>query len=374
MPLLYAVVLAVICGGGITLLAMWVLRRGLDTSAKPPDPIDITKVALTIAAGIGGVVALVVAYRRQRDLEQGRFVERFGAAASQLGASQSAIRIAGVYAMAAIADEESGRWRQQCVDVLCGYLRLPYIPENGANYQTKQVTKLRAPDPPGIETEQHFEYLQNDREVRQTIIRVIGQHLRDVEDSWSACDFDFRTAYLEDLDLSGATFAGDSRFDGTRFAGTTDFSGAVFRRDARFSETTFAGAAEFAGATFSGGAEFGRATFSDSARFDHATFTKPARFGSARFARAARFASANFAGGALFVGARFFSRTVFDKASFAGDTKFGSVDFGTKPVSFANPARWGPADPEFDWDQDLSPKPTNVEPQDWPPTPTNNRP
>jgi hypothetical protein len=34
---------------------------------------------LTVVAGVGGAVALVVAYRRQRDLEQGRFVERFGA-------------------------------------------------------------------------------------------------------------------------------------------------------------------------------------------------------------------------------------------------------------------------------------------------------
>jgi hypothetical protein len=38
-------------------------------------PIDITRVSLTIVAGVGGVVALVIAYRRQRDIEQSRFVD-----------------------------------------------------------------------------------------------------------------------------------------------------------------------------------------------------------------------------------------------------------------------------------------------------------
>jgi hypothetical protein len=43
----------------------------------------------TAAAGVGGAVALVVANRRQNDLAHGRFVERFGAAATTLAASRS---------------------------------------------------------------------------------------------------------------------------------------------------------------------------------------------------------------------------------------------------------------------------------------------
>lgn len=50
-----------------------------------------------MAAGFGGLVALVVAYRHQSDLEDGRFIERFGAAAAQLGDTDVAVRIAGVY-------------------------------------------------------------------------------------------------------------------------------------------------------------------------------------------------------------------------------------------------------------------------------------
>ncbi|PPJ36556.1 hypothetical protein C5E45_19225 [Nocardia nova] len=64
---------------------------------------DATKRALTVVGGVGGVVALVIAYRRQRDVEQGRFVERFGAAAAQFGATDVAVRIAGIYAMAGVA-------------------------------------------------------------------------------------------------------------------------------------------------------------------------------------------------------------------------------------------------------------------------------
>ncbi|MFQ6394944.1 hypothetical protein ACLMAJ_15950 [Nocardia sp. KC 131] len=116
----------------------------------------------------------MIAYRRQRDVEQSRFVDRFGAAATQLGATDVAVRIAGVYAMAGVADESDGLRRQQCIDVLCGYLRLPYSPELGRNHQTKNICKHRDPEQFGSENEQHFEYRQNDHEVRATIFRVIA--------------------------------------------------------------------------------------------------------------------------------------------------------------------------------------------------------
>jgi hypothetical protein len=52
--------------------------------------------------------------------------ERFATAAGQLGSDKPpAVRLAGVYAMAGLADDWTEN-RQTCVDVLCGYLRLPY--------------------------------------------------------------------------------------------------------------------------------------------------------------------------------------------------------------------------------------------------------
>lgn len=123
-----AVGLALGAGLAVALAAYGILHAVLPASEAKAAPIDITRVALTIVAGVGGIVALVIAYRRQRDIEQSRFIERFGAAAGQLGATDVAVRVAGVYAMASAADESDGPRRQQCIDVLCGYLRLPYDP------------------------------------------------------------------------------------------------------------------------------------------------------------------------------------------------------------------------------------------------------
>jgi hypothetical protein len=290
------VCLAVTGGVAIVLLAAWILRRQLHPSLKQADPIDITKLSFTVAGGVGAAVALVVAYRRQRDVEQGRFVERFGAAAAQLGDHDVAVRIAGVYAMAGVADESTGLRLQQCIDVLCGYLRLPYSPELGSNHQSKLVlTEPRTGDDgsPLGQQERHLEYRQNDKEVRATIVRVIADHLRDHEYSWSACDFDFRTAYLVDVDFHGTTFGGYAGFGEARFSGLASFNRATFSGAAGFDEATFCGDAWFSKARFSGDAWFSKARFCGDAAFDQAMFSGDAWF-AAMFSGDARFDEATF--------------------------------------------------------------------------------
>ena len=81
-----------LCGLGTVAIAHALHLGG----GPPPTRIDILGTALIAVVGVGGAVALVVAYRRQRDLEQGRFIERFGAAAARLGNHDPAVRIAGV--------------------------------------------------------------------------------------------------------------------------------------------------------------------------------------------------------------------------------------------------------------------------------------
>jgi hypothetical protein len=57
--------------------------------------------------------------------------ERFATAAGQLGSDKpAAVRLAGAYAMAGLADDWEEN-RQTCVDVLCAYLRIPYAPDPG---------------------------------------------------------------------------------------------------------------------------------------------------------------------------------------------------------------------------------------------------
>ncbi|WP_280368354.1 hypothetical protein [Nocardia wallacei] len=70
--LLPAVATAIVAGLCVAVGAYTVLRWITPTSKAEAAPIDITKVSLTVVAGVGGVVALVIAYRRQRDLEQSR--------------------------------------------------------------------------------------------------------------------------------------------------------------------------------------------------------------------------------------------------------------------------------------------------------------
>ncbi|HEY5357257.1 MAG TPA: hypothetical protein VIJ82_06120 [Streptosporangiaceae bacterium] len=101
--------------------------------------------------------------------------ERFATAAGQLGGDKPpAVRLAGVYAIAGLADDWSEN-RQTCVDVLCGYLRMPYEPDPGQD----------APEP------ERFAF-QASREVRHTVIRIITAHLKDdAAVSWQGLNFDF---------------------------------------------------------------------------------------------------------------------------------------------------------------------------------------
>jgi hypothetical protein len=76
------------------------------------DTVGVAQLVFASVAGAGALVALVVAYRRQRVAEDGAardrtrvFNERFTAAAAQLGDSQPAVRLVGVHAMAGLADD-----------------------------------------------------------------------------------------------------------------------------------------------------------------------------------------------------------------------------------------------------------------------------
>lgn len=182
--------------------------RGIDSTAK----LD-AKLSFGVVAGAGALVALVVAYRRQRVDEVGAHreatrlhTERFSQAVEQLGSDSPAVRLGGVHALAGLADDAPDNGlRQTCIDVLCAYLQLPFTADPG--------------DDPARQ-EEHHRYLAF-RKVRHTILRIIGDHYRRPEGthrSWQACD----------LDLTGVTIDGTMNFLGAVFSGTVDFSSATF--------------------------------------------------------------------------------------------------------------------------------------------------
>ncbi|WP_282798064.1 pentapeptide repeat-containing protein [Streptomyces sp. CC224B] len=278
---------------------------------------DLVKLAFGVVAGAGALVALVVAYRRQRLDEDGALrdatrlhTERFTTAVSQLGDDSAAVRLGGVHALAGLADDAPTReLRQTCIDVLCAYLRLPYTAEA---------------DLPADDAAARHAYLSL-REVRHTVIRVIRDRLRlDAEHahSWQGHDFDFTNVTFDGGDFSGSVFSSGM----VNFAGATFCGGMV-----HFAEATFSGGVvNFAGAMFSGGTtSFDSSTFSGSSVQFHKT-----RFTDSKV----RFRMANFSGGKVsFAGATFSGATVsFHRAAFSGATvNFHRAAFSRGAVSFA---------------------------------------
>lgn len=347
-PLALAVFVGVMVTSMLASFAYFVLSGSLNINeAEATARIEVVRLALTVAAGFGGLVALVVAYRKQLDLEEGRFIERFGAASEQLGHSDAAVRLAGIYAMSGVADRaRDDEQRQQCIDVLCGYLRLPYFPEDGHDHRTHRIIRQPSSDSPRHEEEIHFQYRQNDREVRRTIVRVLLAHLREASrSSWSGCNFDFTGAHFETADFAAARFKGKStNFSGATFSGKntsfentvfgsedTLFEGAKFNgENTWFKEADFTGdTTNFLGATFSGkNTNFYRATFSGrNTVFYEATFE----------GENTMFCEATFSGDSTrFDGVSFNSdTTMFDGAIFSGEnTRFARATFSGNSTSF----------------------------------------
>src|SRR6266536_5809494 len=168
----------------LTALAWMLLGlAGFRRHGIPPlhDTVSVLQLVFASVAGAGALVALVVAYRRQKIAEADAvhdrirvFNERFTTIAAQLGADQAAVRLAGVHAMAGLADDWKAN-RQTCVDVLCAYLRMPYEPDPGDEAPAAERLAFRS-----------------SREVRHTVIRVITAHLiKDEPVSWQGLNFDF---------------------------------------------------------------------------------------------------------------------------------------------------------------------------------------
>jgi uncharacterized protein YjbI with pentapeptide repeats len=218
-------VLAVLVAGGAGYALYSSLNRpGLPEIGKftTSELLDLIKIGLAVIGGLGAVVALAVAHRKQQVSEAAHkiasnqelreetkyFNERYVKAAEQLGHERFAVRLAGVYAMASLA-EDWPEQRQTCVDVLCGYLRTPY-PEDFT-----------------------------EREVRQEIISTLLDRSWQ-EDPRNRIRMDFRKVQFEDLDLSRRTFSGELNFEYAVFRGKVT----------SFHDCTFIGKMNFEGATF----------------------------------------------------------------------------------------------------------------------------
>lgn len=189
---------------GVTLVAVGIgvgAFQVLNKAFSPVSGLELLKVILTLIAGLGGVVYLVVRFRTQiiteaedrrkeredirkereegrKDLEAQRASEQYiedklFRGIEMLGAEPVSTKIAGVYALTDVSDTYGGRYKQRVVDILCGYLRTP----------------------------------REDRElvVESTIINLVGERLSErsgiasenPNQSWSSCEFSFRGATID---------------------------------------------------------------------------------------------------------------------------------------------------------------------------------
>ncbi len=202
-----AIVAAVVAGIGV-----WLQRKSGRESAAAAErsakAAERSADAATAAVRVNEQTSITVANRAAADA----LAKRYQDAAALLGHDRAAVRRAGVYAMARLADDWPEQ-RQVCVDVLCGYLKMPPVNE------------------------------KSEPEVRAAITDVLTAHLRrdTTEASWSDLRIDLSYAHLDQI----------------------DFSDTVFRRRASFREAMFARNCLMDRAEFVEGADFDQARIED---------------------------------------------------------------------------------------------------------------
>ncbi|MBO2463928.1 pentapeptide repeat-containing protein [Actinomadura violacea] len=357
---------------------LWLLGSPSHAKPKPLDTtaqLELLKLVFALVAGIGALVALVTAYRRQRvdeaageraervqahaekvardaahDATERRVTDLYGQAVEQLGHDKAAVRLGGLYSLERLAQDHPDH-RQTVIDVVCAYLRMPFtIPAPSTAEQQAAG--------PGADV------ARQELQVRLTAQRVLKRHLTRPSDQdrraahWPDIQIDLTGALLIDFDFieghatqatfANAQFSGDAWFGGAQFSGDTWFSGAQFSGYAGFGDAKFSRDAGFEGAQFSGDAGFGGAEFSGYSGFDSAQFSGDAWFGDAQFSGDAQFGGthfggAHFGGDARFGGAKFSGDARFGGAKFSGDAMFSNAHFEHEP-SFVDAAAGYPND------------------------------
>lgn len=345
-------VTVMIAAASVVLMAvLWLLTSEITSPLRssPDDQtmLEVIRLAFYAVAGIGGVVALTVAYRRQRlnesteEREQTKlFNERFTAAAEQLASGHAANRLAGVYAVAALADDwDAGR--QTCVSVMCAYLRMPYEPPPARENRTSESLDDLQP-------------VLEERLVRHTVADVIGERLREQPvpgKTWHECDFDFTGANLDGGNFARACFNGQVSFAFAKFATrAVNSAEAEFQGPTRFNNITVAGGHVF----------FDKVRFCNVTVFSDISMSSGGlHFRGTQFLNDTSFARSKFEGGELlFSGrnggqnaARFergyihFNEAVIDGA----DVSFRNAHFDGATVNMEEVMNWSPLPELLSW-------------------------
>mgnify|MGYP000861241327 CR=1 FL=1 len=316
-------------------LAGWTNKKSLPFK-------ELLSITLAAVGGIGAVGYLVIKYREQASTEreearqnEGAADKQLTAAVKQLGSKSPQVRIAGIYALADVADTYGSEkygvdYNKRAVEILCGYLRT-----------------VRS---------------DNDEPVESAVLSILSNHLTPPADSlrnknigpWSRYTIDLRGAILRETinfqgaciasldcrqaefygkaDFTEAHFDGDTRLDNAHFHRTAIFTGTQFQQDARSTES---------------GAAFGGTRFDGNTYFDNAHFHHEADFTGAQFQDNAKsnlntsFAGTHFHNKSIFNNAHFHQnaentltglKVTFERCHFEGETFFYNTHFWGKAI------------------------------------------
>ncbi|MFD6679712.1 pentapeptide repeat-containing protein [Micromonospora parva] len=276
-------------------------------------------------AGFGGLVALVVAYRRQQiaevaDVREHRVAEYnrqdstarrntdiYTRAVEQLGGTKAPVRLGAIYALESLA-QENEEYRATVVDVLCAYLRMPFEPpplrtEGGhpsGTIERAEALRLAEGDdddePKGANANPNDEVLEEsvqseaheELQVRLTAQKVLRNHLLATQSSidrgihWEGLNIDLSGATLVSFDMSHCSVR-RADFYGAKFYGRAWFPYCDFQGNAAFRQAEFRDYASFESAVFRQYADFNSAVFMNFADFQQAKFLSDYSFNVAHF-------------------------------------------------------------------------------------------
>ena len=249
---------------------------------------------------------------------------RYTTAIEQLSSDKASIRLGGVYTLVGLVDEwladdktipnieERRKEGQVIINNLCAYIRSPFLLAERSKRLDEPYAKDLQNDFEGDKDKfdadkqalaQEKAALEEERQIRQSIIKEMREHLHNDEElgPWSGFDYDF----------SNAHFFYSTDFTLSHFNASSNFAQATFTRHTDFSWVKFTGYADFSGVKFTETADFFRAEFTK-ANFSTATFTGYANFW-AEFTKA-NFSEAEFTGYVDFSKAAFEEKPIFEYA------------------------------------------------------------
>jgi hypothetical protein len=334
----------------VAVAAVWLLLGiGVDSGK-----LDAIRTGGTLGVGLGGVVVLWLAVRRQRSTEldllqkydahqlaervarhnevhqlrvaqdarddatERRITELYTKAVEQLGYG-APVRLGGLYALERLAQNNESQ-RQTIVNVICAYLRMPFTPPPHPNFPVLDATVHRTPSVrPSPTSPEDGDTRYQEQHVRLAAQRILAEHLRFESDNnpkyWADIDLDLTGATLIDFNLASCRLRNGVLAD-TTFIGKADFVGAVFTGKTVFTRAQFTDNALFGRAHFGGESQLFRAWFTSYADFENAQFAQEARFDAVRFDGMAKFGGAHL-GAAWFPAAVFFQQARFQGTTFA---------------------------------------------------------